>query len=53
MLEAAGLGQSGMARTPDEIAPKIHARYGDFVQRISYDVPGATAEQIAALKAAT
>jgi probable F420-dependent oxidoreductase len=39
--------------TPDEIAPKIHARYGDFVQRVTYDVPGATAEQIAALKATT
>ncbi len=38
---------------PDEIAPTIHARYGDFVQRISYDVPGATADQIAALKSAT
>ena len=39
--------------TPDEIPAKIHARYGDFVQRISYDVPGATADQIATLKAAT
>jgi probable F420-dependent oxidoreductase len=37
--------------TPSELPAKIHERYGDVVQRISYDAPGATPELLAALRA--
>ncbi len=25
--------------TPEEIGPRLHARYGDIVQRVSFDTP--------------
>jgi probable F420-dependent oxidoreductase len=37
--------------TASELPAKIHERYGDVVQRISYDAPGATPELLAALRA--